>query len=996
MARLSLSLILLVSLSSCSESRRVRRCEDVADPCDDEGDSRCDGRAVERCADVAGCLSWTVEEDCAESGEGCSEEDGEAVCVAGCGTECDPHLAERCNGTRIEQCQEDADGCWIWDTTLDCRTSGEVCEDSEGDPRCVPVTCEDECEPEGGTRCSRNVVQGCELGSEGCLEWTDLIDCADEGLACEWSDDGARCTDSCGDPCTEPGAFRCAGNTVQICSVEGGCVAWRDLTNCAETGLTCVETPFGEAVCTCEDLCDAGTSRCSGDVVQECRAVEGCWTWADSFDCAEVGLPCVESAGIATCSTGSGDSCADALVVVDFPFTASGADFTADFSDDQTFSDSSCQERSDEPEAVFAVFATAGSTIFLMEYSEIDVAFNIQAACDPAGPCLTSIDDFPGDGFYFDVPAEGVYYIIIERSYRGGRAYEIVIDLLEAENCGDGVDNDRDGAVDCDDVECFGTPGCRTELNCGDSADNDADGLFDCADPDCVGLPACEPALGIFEQFAPDEWLDLAGTTLTFVPDSSVPMGYRWTATSGVTVLPVAPGTGTSTPLALGDDTFAEHTFSSMPGFVFYGVRHSSMFVSSNGHITFDSGVNNYAPTIELFFDQPVVSAMWCDLNPGAGGTVMIDEFRTQVAVTFDGVPRYGATEPNTFQIVLHEDGIIDLTFLVTAPPSGERLVFTGIGSGVGIAPYPAETDFVRPGPEICHDGIDNDFDGAADCSDPDCAADPECHEVCSDGWDNDDDGLSDCDDPDCFGLPPCNVAETNCTDGADNDGDGAADCADTDCYTPELCDPYLGYWERFGRMDWLDVAGVSITFTPDAASPEGYRYAVARLPGGTLPFTPGTGTPTTRLTLPDDGSVEYALAHLLSFTFYGVAYPSIFVSSNGYVSFGAGGRDNRTSEDVFFALPAVYGMLGDLDPSVRGTVTVDELVDRVVVTFSDVPRYTRPADPGAGGNTFQIVLNRDGSIALHYQATSIADVMIGISNGVGNGTYPPESNFVR
>ena len=57
------------------------------------------------------------------------------------------------------------------------------------------------------------------------------------------------------------------------------------------------------------------------------------------------------------------------------------------------------------------------------------------------------------------------------------------------------------------------------------------------------------------------------------------------------------------------------------------------------------------------------------------------------------------------------------------------------------------------PGPEICHDGIDNDGDGLTDCQDTlDCSSAPNCSpppdpEICNDGIDNDGDGLTDCQD---------------------------------------------------------------------------------------------------------------------------------------------------------------------------------------------------------------------------------------------------------
>jgi len=53
------------------------------------------------------------------------------------------------------------------------------------------------------------------------------------------------------------------------------------------------------------------------------------------------------------------------------------------------------------------------------------------------------------------------------------------------EVCDDGRDNDNDGATDCDDRDCYG-PGCPEE--CDDNRDNDGDGAIDCADTDCPDL----------------------------------------------------------------------------------------------------------------------------------------------------------------------------------------------------------------------------------------------------------------------------------------------------------------------------------------------------------------------------------------------------------------------------------------------------------------------------------------------------------------------------
>lgn len=87
---------------------------------------------------------------------------------------------------------------------------------------------------------------------------------------------------------------------------------------------------------------------------------------------------------------------------------------------------------------------------------------------------------------------------------------------------------------------------------------------------------------------------------------------------------------------------------------------------------------------------------------------------------------------------------------------------------------------------DTCHDGIDNDGDGATDGEDTDCQPKPECN----DGVDNDGDGKVDADDPGCSN-PGDDSEDTDgdgggggdtCTDGQDNDGDGATDADDTEC----------------------------------------------------------------------------------------------------------------------------------------------------------------------------------------------------------------------
>lgn len=62
------------------------------------------------------------------------------------------------------------------------------------------------------------------------------------------------------------------------------------------------------------------------------------------------------------------------------------------------------------------------------------------------------------------------------------------------EDCSNGIDDDGDTFIDCDDSDCFGDPACF-ESDCDNGADDDNDGATDCADSDCIGDPFCAPPL---------------------------------------------------------------------------------------------------------------------------------------------------------------------------------------------------------------------------------------------------------------------------------------------------------------------------------------------------------------------------------------------------------------------------------------------------------------------------------------------------------------------
>jgi hypothetical protein len=71
------------------------------------------------------------------------------------------------------------------------------------------------------------------------------------------------------------------------------------------------------------------------------------------------------------------------------------------------------------------------------------------------------------------------------------------ISVYPQEKCKNGVDDDFDGKIDCQDKDCKNKQGpcgiCEypVELTCDDFCDNDGNSLEDCGDPSCVGTPVC-------------------------------------------------------------------------------------------------------------------------------------------------------------------------------------------------------------------------------------------------------------------------------------------------------------------------------------------------------------------------------------------------------------------------------------------------------------------------------------------------------------------------
>lgn len=172
-----------------------------------------------------------------------------------------------------------------------------------------------------------------------------------------------------------------------------------------------------------------------------------------------------------------------------------------------------------------------------------------------------------------------------------------------------------------------------------------------------------------------------------------------------------------------------------------------------------------------------------------------------------------------------------------------------------------------------------------------------------------------------------------------------------------------------------LDLAGVGVEFAPSGSS-----YRATRVD---RPVT-GGGTP---LTLGDDASVSVALP--FTFTFRGTAYTSVFVNSDGNLTFGAK-DDASTSRSLGRLLggpPRLAPLLADLDPTQPGaSVTTRGDGGSFVVTWTDVPQFDK-----TDKNTFQVTLFKDGRVAFAWAAglSSLVDeAVVGIAPGHNQGGF--------
>ncbi|MBO6513644.1 MAG: S8 family serine peptidase [Phycisphaerales bacterium] len=190
----------------------------------------------------------------------------------------------------------------------------------------------------------------------------------------------------------------------------------------------------------------------------------------------------------------------------------------------------------------------------------------------------------------------------------------------------------------------------------------DAAGNMSMDDNGGLGYAFTTPDIPDFftEQF--QSGLDLEGMSLTLTPSAAVD-GYTATIEpleGGV--LPFEPTDGTQSGASFNDDTHTQYSISDGHSIKIYDESFTSFWISPNGYITNTSNTD-YTESFEDHFSNPRISALFDDLNPSSSGNVYTQQLADRVVISWDEVTEYFESNDNTFQIELHFDGTIVMSW---------------------------------------------------------------------------------------------------------------------------------------------------------------------------------------------------------------------------------------------------------------------------------------------------------------------------------------------
>lgn len=173
--------------------------------------------------------------------------------------------------------------------------------------------------------------------------------------------------------------------------------------------------------------------------------------------------------------------------------------------------------------------------------------------------------------------------------------------------------------------------------------------------------------------------------------------------------------------------------------------------------------------------------------------------------------------------------------------------------------------------------------------------------------------------------------------------------------------------------------AGLPVNKGSGGPDSYGYNWIDSDNPSGPAYVWDDISTSGQQLSLSDESIVKVALP--FTFKFYGTAFDSVYICSNGYVSFGRSyiSYSNTPIPNSYLVNNFAAAFWDDLNPGTGGRVYLKYYSDRAVIQFQEVPQNYSTS----GTYTFQIVLHSNGNIMYYYKSMTGAlnSSTIGIEN---------------
>jgi hypothetical protein len=512
----------------------------------------------------------------------------------------------------------------------------------------------------------------------------------------------------------------------------------------------------------------------------------------------------------------------------------------------------------------------------------------------------------------------------------------------------------------------------------------------------------------------PEEFASGATESNTDAPGTYTAVTAAAGATrSGVNVIFNVPVAGA--PLPVGDDDYVE-LFPRFP-IDFCGQRFTSLFANANGSITFGRGDRGiFETTLAHLSGPPRIAGLWDDLNSEAGGSVTFDETATSFTVRWQGVPEYPASGSNTFAITINKKSQIgDFFGKVAGNPFS--ITYGALSAADGLAGYSCgsastsgfekETDLSAlrgpiggaiSVPAVFEDLVGTGANETVDLhgtlrfngvnriidlteirrNDSVAKATPLLHLP----FDSANPAFATAIDPDrddvdfySFRVRAGDILAIEVVRGDIDSVIGVFD-ADTGQLLVTNDDGGNGLLSRLLLQASANLRlAVAVSTYPDltfvgTGETKG-RYS--------LYINTYRGTP---ISIGDEDSVQVPLAR--PFNFQGKARSSVFVNSNGSLSFGAGDDSFEATVPAFLAgPPRISPLWTDLDPTGflgnPGLVLVDASARPAAVHFVSVSEFFS-SDP----NYFTAELGDQGAIAFKWGPTARGEALVGVTPGAG------------